>query len=255
MVTGCAHIYCAAQSQSRLSLRISEVMSLSVQQKQQHRWLRLKRFMTNVTKDSLSPTSWLLQQVDILHCHRLSKALLISNSLIRQMWQEKVGFHKPALVKHTAERWWNAMWWGWHERLQRHQWRSHQLSEHFYTPLGCGSCTWINTHTQRHTHRQIHSYRVDRKQTTGKLINTHPSPPFSTIFSLVILPFLSLSLSRFHIQTHSHSGGVIECDSKSWEGCWRVIRLTCEMEPTWHQQVGSDTYSRHGWITPAKTGG
>lgn len=129
----------------------------------------------------------------------------------------------------------------------------------FYTPLGCAShghhCTLISVHTF-----WIHSIHTASKQRirakmrkhTNKTISFH----FTAIFSFSVLSFSpSNSLSRFHIQTHSHSGGVIECDSKSWEGCWRVIRLTCEMEPTWHQQVGSDTYSRHGWITPATTGG
>ena len=137
--------------------------------------------------------------------------------------------------------------------------------QHFYTPLRCASCrhgcTWISTHTHTHTHTQRRYTHTHRKQTTNKQTDTRASKHssisiLSELYSLFpSCLFFFFPPSCFHIQTHSHSGGVIECDSKSWEGCWRVIRLTCEMEPTWHQQVGSDTYSRHGWITPAKTGG
>lgn len=146
-------------------------------------------------------------------------------------------------------RWRIAVWWRWHERLQRHQWGSHQVSESMFAHRWDLTRAHGFTHEHKHTHAE--SYTVNRKQTSRQtLINL-----FLLLYSVLPSCLSSRALSCLHIQTHSHSGGVIECDSKSWEGCWRVIRLTCEMEPTWHQQVGSDTYSRHGWITPAKTGG
>lgn len=123
--------------------------------------------------------------------------------------------------------------------------------EYVCSPLGSDSCTRIHTWAQTHARRVTYSKQKADKQTSLQtLINL-----FLSLYSVLPSCLSSRALSCLHIQTHSHSGGVIECDSKSWEGCWRVIRLTCEMEPTWHQQVGSDTYSRHGWITPAKTGG
>lgn len=111
--------------------------------------------------------------------------------------------------------------------------------EHFCTPLGC---VLVETF--------IRCSKSKCKTSPQALINLFLSAMHSFLRRV-----FSLSLCCFHIQTHSYSGGVIECDNKSCEGCWRVIRLTCEMEPTWHQQAGSDTYSRHGWINPAKTRG
>lgn len=183
-------------------------MSLSVQQKQQHRWLSLKRFMTKVTKDSLSPTSWLLQQVDILHCHRLSKMLLISNSLIRQMWHEKVGFHKPALVKHTAERWWNAMWWGWHERLQRHQWRSHQLSESIFAHRWdvAHAHELTNTHTDTHTGRYTHIEYTDNNN--NRQTNNRQAYKYSSISSFqhyILSCHVAFSLTLSLAFTYKHT--------------------------------------------------
>ena len=140
------------------------------------------------------------------------------NSLIREMWHKKVGFHEPARVKHTAEWWWIVMRTTWPTSKAPAE-ITLTFRQHFYTPLGCASyrhgCAWIRTHR----HVPIHS------ESTQTHKNTHQSLSFQSDI-LSVLPF---SLSCFHIQTHSHSGGVIECDSKSWEGCWRVIRLTCEM--------------------------
>lgn len=158
------------------------------------------------------------------------------------MWHESVSFQK-ASVGQTH---------GWmliNRRVARMTWQSSVAPaemrptfwEHF-------THRWDVPHAHEvahNTHRQMHSHTtVHRKQTSDKQTQTSWQTLISVSRSARYTVLSSQSLSCFHIQTHSHSGGVIECDSKSWEGCWRVMGLTCEMEPTWHQQVGSDTY-RH----------
>lgn len=78
----------------------------------------------------------------------------------------------------------------------------------------------------------------------------------SSFFRHLCLLFLfTWSFSLIHVQPRSRSGGLMECDGQSSERSCQVVRLTCESELTWHQQVGSGTNNRRGWLTSAATGG
>lgn len=125
----------------------------------------------------------------------------------------------------------------------------------FYTLLGCASCTSISIHTQADTLLCNSTEGANVRQAdTDKLTNTHQCLPFGTIHCLAILPFFSVSLSLSHTNTQSLRWG-----NWMWQqilrgllagyqvNLWNGTHLT-PAGWLWHLQ-------RHGWLTPAKTGG
>ncbi len=191
--------------------------------------------MVKVRQDSLSPTSWLIKQVDILHCHRLSKVLVIS-LLHTTLWYDRCDTRKLVFISQCRS----------NTRLNDDESQCDEdettdfkgtsgnhinfLTAFLHTAGMCLVQAWL--HMNQHTRRETHSYT---QKANSRQANRHTSIqtfinlfPFSTIFSFSILLFLCLSLLLSHTNTQPHRW-VIECDSKSSESCWRVIRLTCEM--------------------------
>lgn len=168
----------------------------------------------------------------VTHYQRCSWSVFpCCSSLIVQMWSEKVVFINQCRAN---------------TRLNddESQWDEADTSDfkatrgestltswqHFCIQLGvhcAGGAAQELARARRHVLIPTESKKQANKQIHERT-NTHQSPSFHRRVSSLQLGFSPLH-SCFHIQTHSHSGEVIECDSKSWEGCWRVIRLTCEI--------------------------
>lgn len=164
----------------------------------------------NIRKDSLSLTSWLTSfTVTGYQKCRWSAfhGLLRATTAVTEKQ-----------VRHAAGWRWIMTWRGCSDWLQRHRLEiTSTFWQHFFTRhWGAGMGAHELAHAQAHT-----------EQTTGKHGSSRQSFPFGSASSLC-LNFFPLP-SCFHRQTHSRSGGVIECDSESWEGCWQVTRLTYEM--------------------------